>query len=322
MFYIINFNLFLIQEKCMYTFYSNHNSSLFADIFSFLKLPLEFNPYNSHSDWVITGVPFDMATSGRPGSRFGPAAIRKASVNLIWENHRWPWDFDVREKLKIVDCGDLIYKFGDIKDFTNILQNHAENLLISGKKMLSFGGDHYITLPILRAYAKHFGKISIIHFDAHVDYFDNQNIFDHGAIMFHAIKERLIDPIHSIQVGIRTEYSKNFGFLVLDAEYVNNADVDDIVQQITSVVKSFPIYLTFDIDCLDPSVAPGTGTPVIGGLKNDRVLQIIRGLKELDIIGFDIVEVSPEYDCSQITALTAATLGLDMLYTQSFKKNY
>lgn len=304
----------------MCTLNYKYDSSLFSNIFGFLRLPLEFNPCHSNSDWVITGVPFDMATSGRSGSRFGPTAIRQASANLAWENNRWPWNFNVCKSLRIVDCGDLVYKFGDVQDFTNILNNHAENLLISGKKMLSFGGDHYITLPILRAYAKIFGKIAIIHFDAHVDCYDNKNVFDHGAIIFHAINEELINPVHSIQIGIRTEYDKYFGLSVLDIEYVNTAHIDNIIKKITSVVKSLPIYLTFDIDCLDPSVAPGTGTPVVGGLTSACALQIIRGLQILNIIGFDIVEVAPEYDCSQITALMAATLGLEMLYTQAKNK--
>lgn len=303
----------------MYILNHKYDSSLFSNIFSFLRLPLEFDPYCNHSDWVITGVPFDMATSGRSGSRFGPSAIRQASINLAWESNRWPWNFNIRKNLRIVDCGDLVYKFGNMQDFTDTLQNHAKNLLISGKKMLSFGGDHYITLPILRAYAKNFGKMAIIHFDAHVDCFDNKNIFDHGAIMLHAINEKLIDPIHSIQIGIRTECNEHFGFTVLDVEQVNVICVNNIVKKIKSIVGTLPVYLTFDIDCLDPSVAPGTGTPVVGGLTSGRVLQIIRGLKELDILGFDIVEVAPIYDYAQITALIAATLGLEMLYTQAKK---
>lgn len=298
-----------LNYKCDY--------SLFSNVFSFLRLPLQFNPYFKDSDWVITGVPFDMATSGRSGSRFGPEAIRKASIHLVWENNRWPWNFNIHENLKIVDCGDLVYKFGHMQDFTDALQKHAENLLKSGKKMLSFGGDHYITLPILRAYAKNFGKIAIIHFDAHADSYDNKNIFDHGAFMLHAVHEELIDPMCSVQIGIRTEYDKNFGCLVLDVEQSNNMPVDNIIEKIISIVDMLPIYLTFDIDCLDPAVAPGTGTPVVGGLTMSRVLQIIRGLKILKIIGFDIVEVSPVYDHSQITALAAATLGLEMLYTQA-----
>ncbi|WP_159714415.1 agmatinase [Blochmannia endosymbiont of Camponotus nipponensis] len=295
--------------------YQNDNS-LFSNAFGFLRFPLEFDPYSSSSEWVITGVPFDMATSGRAGSRFGPTAIRQASLNLAWEHFRWPWDFNVREQLHVIDCGDVVYKSGDIQDFIKSLKNHAERLLMSKKKMLSLGGDHYITLPILRAYAKIFGKMAMIHFDAHADYYDDNGKYDHGVVMLHAINEELIDPMHSIQIGIRTEYKKHFGFTVLDVEYVNDTNIDIIINKIKSVVRSFPIYLTFDIDCLDPAIAPGTGTPVIGGLTSYRVLKLIRGFQNLNIIGIDLVEVAPAYDCAQITALAAATLGLEMLYTQ------
>lgn len=139
----------------MHFLHYKYANSLFSNAFGFLRFPLEFDPYNksNSSDWVITGVPFDMATSGRSGSRFGPAAIRNASINLAWERFRWPWNYDIREKLKIIDCGDLIYPIGNIQDFTNILQNHTKKLLISKKKLFSLGGDHYITLPILRAYS-------------------------------------------------------------------------------------------------------------------------------------------------------------------------
>lgn len=299
----------------MYTLDDKYDSSLFSNIFGFLKLPLEHDPYHKSVDWVITGIPFDMATSGRSGSRFGPAAIRHASINLVWEHYRWPWDYDIREQLQIIDCGDLIYPTGDIQSFTDILQKHAEDLLCSNKKLFSLGGDHYITLPILRAYSKFFDKISIIHFDAHTDDY-NDNKFDHGSIMFHAVTEKLINPYLSVQIGIRTEYKENFGFTVLNSDYVHSYHFTVVLDKIISVVQSSPVYLTFDIDCLDPSIAPGTGTPVIGGLTTYCVLQLIRGLKKLNIIGMDLVEVAPIYDCSQITALAAATLGLEMLYIQ------
>ncbi|ADV33653.1 agmatinase [Candidatus Blochmanniella vafra str. BVAF] len=301
----------------MNNFSCNNDHSLFSNAFGFLRLPLEFDPYTQCSDWVITGVPFDMATSGRPGSRFGPTAIRQASINLVWEQCRWPWNFNIREKLKIIDCGDLVYKIGSIQNFTDNLQIHIEHLLNSRKKVFLLGGDHYITLPALRAYSKIFGKIAIIHFDAHTDCYSNCSQYDHGAVMLYALNEGLINPNLSIQIGIRTEYDTKFGFTILDSEFVNSVDTSIIVNKIISVIQNAPVYLTFDIDCLDPSIAPGTGTPVIGGLTSSCVLKLIRSLKKINIIGMDIVEVSPEYDCSQITALTAATLGLEMLYTQA-----
>lgn len=300
----------------MCTLQYKYDHSLFSNAFGFFRLPLEFDPYSKKCDWVITGVPFDMATSGRSGSRFGPMAIRQASINLSWERHRWPWNFDIREKFKIIDCGDLIYSAGNIQDFVNTLQNHTKNLLLSGKKLFFLGGDHYITLPILRSYSKVFDKIAILHFDAHADYYDNNSQYDHGSVILNALLERLFDPNYSVQIGIRTEYSKNFGFTVLNADYINKTDIDIIIAKIISVIQDVPVYLTFDIDCLDPSAAPGTGTPVIGGLTTSCALQLIRGLKNLNIIGMDLVEVSPIYDCSQITALAAATLSLEILHTQ------
>lgn len=270
---------------------------------------------------MITGVPFDMATSGRAGSRHGPAAIRQVSANLAWEGKRWPWQFDLREQLKIVDCGDLVFAFGDAQDMSDKLQAHIEKLLAAGKRCLTFGGDHFVTLPLLRAHAKHFGKMALVHFDAHTDTYSNGSKFDHGTMFYHAPSEGLIDATHSIQIGIRTEYDKDNGFTVLDAAYVNDARPEDIIAQIKSTVGELPIYLTFDIDCLDPGFAPGTGTPVVGGLTSDRALKLLRGLQPLNIVGVDIVEVAPAYDQSQITALAAATIALDMLYIQATKKS-
>lgn len=296
------------------------DNSLVSNAFGFLRLPLAFNPYETDADWVITGIPFDMATSGRSGSRHGPAAIRHVSTNLAWEHCRWPWNFDMRERLKVVDCGDVVFDFGDAQDLSNKLQRHAELLLASGKRLLSFGGDHYVTLPLLRAHAKHFGKMALVHFDAHTDTYSNGSKFDHGTMFYHAPNEGLIDPTHSVQIGIRTEHDQDNGFTVLDAGQVNDRGVDDILAQVKQIVGDMPVYLTFDIDCLDPAHAPGTGTPVIGGLTTDKALKLVRGLQPLNIVGMDLVEVAPAYDNAQITALAAATLALEMLYIQAAKK--
>ena len=143
----------------MSTLGHQYDNSLVSNAFGFLRLPMNFQPYDSDADWVITGVPFDMATSGRAGGRHGPAAIRQVSTNLAWEHNRFPWNFDMRERLNVVDCGDLVYAFGDAREMSEKLQAHAEKLLAAGKRMLSFGGDHFVTLPLLRAHAKHFGKM-------------------------------------------------------------------------------------------------------------------------------------------------------------------
>ena len=296
------------------------DNSLVSNAFGFLRLPLNFQPYTSDADWVITGVPFDMATSGRAGSRQGPAAIRQISTNLAWEGNRWPWTFDMREHLNVVDCGDLVFAFGDAQDMSDKLQAHTEKVLASGKKCLSFGGDHFVTLPLLRAHAKHFGKMALVHFDAHTDTYGNGSKFDHGTMFYHAPNEGLIDPAHSVQIGIRTEHETDNGFTVIDAAQVNDRTVDDVIAQVKAIVGDMPVYLTFDIDCLDPAFAPGTGTPVIGGLTTDRALKLLRGLQPLNIVGMDLVEVAPAYDQSDITALAGATIALEMLYLQAAKK--
>ena len=178
--------------------------------------------------------------------------------------------------------------------------------------MLSFCGDHFVTLPLLRAHAKHFGKMALVHFDAHTDTYANGCEFDHGTMFYTAPKEGLIDPNHSVQIGIRTEFDKDNGFTVLDACQVNDRSVDDIIAQVKQIVGDMPVYLTFDIDCLDPAFAPGTGTPVIGGLTSDRAIKLVRGLKDLNIVGMDVVEVAPAYDQSELAAQAAAPLALAM----------
>lgn len=296
------------------------DNSLVSNAFGFLRFPLNFQPYSSDAEWVITGVPFDMATSGRAGSRHGPAAIRQVSTNLAWESHRWPWNFKLTDRLNVVDCGDVVFAFGDAQDMSDKLQAHTGKLLESGKRCLTFGGDHFVTLPLLRAHAKHFGKMALVHFDAHTDTYGNGSKFDHGTMFYHAPKEGLIDPNHSVQIGIRTEHDSDNGFTVLDAGQVNDRSVDDMVAQIKEIVGDLPVYLTFDIDCLDPAFAPGTGTPVIGGLTSDRALKLLRGIQSLNIVGMDLVEVAPAYDQSEITALAAASIALEMLYIQAAKK--
>lgn len=306
----------------MNTLGGKYDNSLVSNAFGFLRLPLQFQPYTGDAEWVITGIPFDMATSGRAGARHGPGAIRQASTHLAWEEKRWPWKFALSDRLRIVDCGDLVFDFGDAQDMSDKLQQHTERLLAAGKRMLSFGGDHFVTLPLLRGHASHFGKMALIHFDAHTDTCPHGSAFDHGTVFYHASKEGLIDPDCSVQIGIRTEYqhASSSGFTMLDAAQVNERSVDDIVAQIVNVVGEVPAYLTFDIDCLDPAFAPGTGTPVCGGLSTDRALKLLRGLKSLNIVGMDVVEVAPAYDHAELTSLAAATLALEMLYLQASRK--
>lgn len=289
--------------------------SLYSNAMTFLRQPYQRDPLESDADVVVLGVPLDMATSGRPGARMGPDAIRRASVNLAWEGKKFPWDFNLFKRIKLVDAGDLVFDCGDAEDFTYRLEAATSEILKSGKTMLALGGDHFITLPILRAYAKHYGEMALIHFDAHTDTYANGSAYDHGTMFYHAPKEGLISPRHSVQVGIRTEYKQEgHGFNVINAMQANDMSADEIVEQIREIVGDKPVYLTFDIDCLDPAFAPGTGTPVCGGLTSDKILKIIRALKGINLIGMDVVEVSPPYDQSDLTSLAGATIALELLY--------
>lgn len=291
------------------------NDSQLFNFPTFMGCKLFREGIDDEVDVVITGVPFDLATTIRPGARFGPAAIRQASTHLNWELRRWPWDFSVFDVLGVVDCGDLVIDPAEISQMVSQLQQHASQILAAEKIMLTFGGDHFITLPLLREQAKKNSSIALIHFDAHTDTEEVQDQFHHGTTFSHAINEGIIDAQRSVQIGIRTEVARNdHSFTVLDAGWVMDHKAQDVLNVINRVVGDQPAYVSLDVDCLDPAFAPGTGTPVIGGLSSDMALKIIRGLVGCDLIGMDIVEVSSPYDHSEITSLAAATLGLEFLY--------
>jgi len=293
--------------------HSNTASNLNFTAFMGRRLSRDF--LNAAVDVVVTGVPFDLAATIRPGTRFGPAAIRQATTHIDWEIRRWPWDFNVFDELTVVDCGDLSFPPTAAEKMVTRLQQHAARLMTANKTMLTLGGDHFITLPLLREHAKKHGPLALIHFDAHADAETDQGNFNHGTMFFHAVNEGILLPERSVQIGIRTEHaSDQHGFTVLDAGWVTDHHAEDIFKEVKRVVGYHPAYLTFDVDCLDPSVAPGTGTPVVGGLSTSLALKIVRGLVGCNLIGMDIVEVSPPYDHAEITALAAATLGLEFLY--------
>ncbi|MFA0086565.1 agmatinase [Vibrio sp. 10N.261.51.F12] len=294
--------------------------SLYSNAMTFMRRPYVRNPIGTDADVVVLGVPLDMATSGRPGARLGPDAIRRASVNLAWEGKKFPWTFNAFDKLNVIDSGDLVFDCGDAEDFTYRLEAATSEILKAGKTMLALGGDHFITLPILRAYAKHHGEMALVHFDAHTDTYANGSSYDHGTMFYHAPKEGLISAKHSVQIGIRTEYDYDeHGFNVINAMQANDMSAEAIVAQIKAITGDKPVYITFDIDCLDPAFAPGTGTPVCGGLNSDKVMKILRGLAGINVVGMDVVEVSPPYDQSDLTALAGATIALELLYVFASK---
>jgi agmatinase len=292
----------------------NQSISMFANMFAYMGIPLTRNP--DDADVFVIGLPYDIATSGRAGTRSGPNAIRQASSQLRWEEKRFPWNFKLFDRIRLADYGDLEFPVGNHEGFFDEVEQHYGALLKAGKTTLSLGGDHFVTLPLLRAHHKQHGKLAMIHFDAHTDtYAEEGSTYNHGSMFYHAPKEGLIDPDTSIQLGIRTEYTESsHEFKVINAAEANDLSADEIIQQIHQRVGDMPCYLTFDIDCLDPAYAPGTGTPVVGGLTTDRALKIIRGLQGLNLVGMDVVEVAPSYDHAEITALAGASLALEMLY--------
>jgi agmatinase len=291
-------------------------TTLVGNSFGYLGLPLDADAAASDADLVVMGIPYDLATSGRAGARHGPQGIRQASANLRWETRRWPWRFNAFERLKVLDSGDVAFTTGESKAMLVTVEKAATAVFSSGKRLLSLGGDHFVTLPLLRAAQQVHGPLALIHFDAHTDTESSERSrYDHGSMFYHAPQEDLIDTGRSIQVGIRTEYDyAQHPFSVIDAATANDQSADEIVATIRERVGSQPAYLSFDIDCLDPAYAPGTGTPVVGGLSTDRALKILRGLQDINLVAMDIMEVAPCYDHAEITSLAAATLGLEFIY--------
>jgi len=299
--------------------YGRANEMTYGGALSFLRR--KYTKDLTGVDIAVSGIPYDAATSFRPGARFGPKAIREASVQLA-ELLAFPDGIDPFKTLAVTDYGDCELDYGFHGNIVSEIQNHAKTILDSGAEMLTFGGDHFVTYPLLRAHAEKHGPIALVHFDAHTDTWpDEDGRLDHGTMFSRAIKENLIDTKNSIQIGIRTHNSNTKGVKILDAPWVHENGIDKVINQIIDVVKDRPAYLTFDIDVLDPAYAPGTGTPVSGGLTSAQALGIIRGLEKVKFIGADVVEVAPAYDHAEITAIAAATIAHDYLVLRAKQKN-
>ncbi|MEM6438377.1 MAG: agmatinase [Pseudomonadota bacterium] len=265
-------------------------------------------------DVAVVGVPYDQATSGRPGARFGPRAIREASTNLSW-SRAWPSPFDPFEKMAVIDWGDVHIRHWDNASTPFAIQSAMATILAAGAAPLMLGGDHYCSLPVIRAHAEALGRpLALVQFDSHCDLGEAEDAdIDHGTMFTQGVVEGCIDASRSIQVGIRTTYPDHRGIEVYDAVKVHETGVAAAAQAIRNRVGDAPVYLTFDIDGLDPAFAPGTGTPVVGGLATWQALAILRGLAGIDLRGMDVVEVAPAYDVGQITALAGATIALQLL---------
>lgn len=291
--------------------YGGSYEATYAGATSFLRC--QYTRDLSEFDVAVSGVPFDLATTGRPGARLGPRAIRQASVNLAWDQPQG-WDFNPLDQLKIADWGDCVFDPGRPETWIDRLEAHAAEILATDTAMLTIGGDHFISFPMIKAHAAKYGPLSLIHFDAHSDTWeDAEGRIDHGTMFYHAKEQGLIVPERSIQVGLRTHNPKSHGFNILDAAETCRSDAQTIADQIKKAVGTNPAYLTFDIDCLDPAYAPGTGTPCVGGLTTRHALDILRGLEGINLIGMDVVEVAPAYDIGEITALAGASIAYQLL---------
>ncbi len=298
------------------------DQSLISNLFGFMRFPLIIKKKYSIKDifnTIILGIPCEISSTGKPGSKLAPDSIRKESIHLYWEKKKWPWNFSLNKYIKIIDGGDLIYKNGNIKNFNKKIKEKITNLLKIKKNIIFIGGDHYITLPILKTYKNFYKNMSLIHFDAHTDMYNNNNTYDHGNIINKIIEKKIIKKKNIIQIGIRTYINKNNNINIISSEKVNKISTKKIIKKIEQTTNNLPTYISFDIDCIDPSYAPGTGTPVIGGITIHKILEIIRKLKNINIIGFDMVEISPIYDKSGITSLTAASLILELIYLNAYK---
>lgn len=292
----------------------------FAGQASFFRLPVQDDA--AGLDVALLGMPVDIGTSNRPGTRFGPRQIRTESVLVRpygMATQAAPFD-----SFQVADIGDVAVNPYNLMKTVDAIESVIDDVLAAGAKPISVGGDHTCTLPILRSLAKVHGPVALIHVDAHADI--NDEMFGekiaHGTVFRRAIEEGLIETNKMFQIGLRAtgyaaddfDWSREQGATVITAEecwYKSLAPMMDQVRE--SVGPDTPAYLTFDIDGLDPSVAPGTGTPEPGGLSASQGLEVIRGCHGLNLVGCDLMEVSPPYDTTGNTSLLAANLLFEML---------
>lgn len=292
----------------------------FAGLGTFARLP-QIDAVPDY-DIAILGVPFDGGTSFRPGARFGPSAVREAS-RLLRPGYHVELDVIPVEMAQVVDAGDVACTPYNIGRAIEQIEEQALPLLAKDKRVIAIGGDHTIALPMLRAVNKIHGPVALLHFDAHLDTWDTY--FDepvtHGTMFRRAFEEGLLIEDKSMHVGIRGPvYDKDdflrdheFGFQIIRSTDIDDIGVAAAIQKVRDRLGDTPVYLSVDIDVLDPAFAPGTGTPEMGGLHSRELLRLIRGLNGINIVGADVVEVAPAYDHADITSLAAATLVFDMM---------
>ncbi|WP_296763578.1 agmatinase [Sediminimonas sp.] len=265
-------------------------------------------------DLAVTGVPFDQAVTNRPGARLGPRAIREASALQPYDPP-YGWGYDPLGEFAIADYGDMAFDYAKVADFPAALRAHIGAILDAGAGAIMLGGDHYCTLPALQAHAERHGPMSVIQFDAHSDLWrdDDMDRIDHGTMMYKAVKTGIVDPARSFQIGIRTECDDYLGMSYIDARSVHEAGIKAAVARARELVGDHPVYITFDIDALDPAFAPGTGTPVWGGLASWQAAAMLRDLAGINLVGGDVMEVSPPFDTTGATAVAGAHVAMELI---------
>lgn len=289
-----------------------------AGALSFMRRP--YSKDVRGADVVVWGIPFDAAVSNRPGARFGPQAIRRASA--IFDNDpQYPFSRDLFADMAVIDYGDCLLDYGNHQKTPAAIEKEAAKILKNGAFLYSMGGDHFVTWPLLKAHAAIHGPMALVHFDAHQDtWFDDGKRIDHGSFVARAAREGIIDVKRSIQIGIRTAAPEDFGIRIIPGYEVEDMSAQALAETILAHVGAAKTYLTFDIDCLDPAFAPGTGTPVAGGPSSAKILSVLRKLGGLNLVGSDIVEVAPAYDHADITAIAGATVAMYVLGLLAEKK--
>jgi agmatinase len=292
----------------------------FANSSTFARLP-RLDEVHGEADVIVMGVPFDSGVSYRPGARFGPSAIRQGS-KLLRPYHP-PLDVEPFNVVQVADAGDVMVNPFDIIETLHYVEAAADEHFAKGRKVVTLGGDHTIALALLRAAAKQHGRIALVHFDAHLDTWDTYfgAPYTHGTPFRRAFEEGLLAEEACIHVGTHgplyarsdLEEDRGFGFALISADRFSEIGPKAVGEQIRRRVGELPVYVSVDIDVLDPGFAPGTGTPEAGGLSSRELLQSLRAMLGANIIGGDVVEVSPAYDHAEITSIAAAHVAYEIL---------
>ncbi len=292
----------------------------YAGASTFARLP-ELDRVTDY-DVAVLGVPFDNGVSYRPGARFGPMAVRQASRHLR-PGYHVELGISPFQAIQVVDAGDVPVTPFDITTAMTQIQDRAAELVTGDRRVVAIGGDHTVALPMLRAVTALHGPVALVHFDAHLDTWDTY--FDapttHGTVFRRAFEEGLLVQDHSVHVGIRGPVygegdladDRRFGFRAIRVSDIDDLGIPGTIGAVTERVGDLPVYLSVDIDVLDPSIAPGTGTPEAGGLTSRELLRVLRGLASLHLVGADVVEVAPAYDSAELTTVAAATVAYDLI---------